>query len=262
MKRLIFLFLLACLLTACTGQATPQPASPSPAPSEPTVMPRDVVAASAQIVPSWVSELAFPLPGPLKEVYVRAGDQVQAGQTLAVLDLPELAFGVRQAEAALSAAQVDWDYYRVLRENKPPERRLQAQARLAAAQAALETARLSQAQTMLTAPRAGTVITVALKPGEIAGAGQTVLVLAGLDTLQVETTDLSERNVASVRPGQKAEIYIDALEQEFSGQVIRLSPRAGKKDGDVVFTVTLIFDEQPPGLRWGMSAEVRIQTGE
>jgi hypothetical protein len=30
--------------------------------------------------------------------------------------------------------------------------------------------------------------------------------------------------------------------------------------GDVVFKVTVQFEEPPPGLRWGMSAEARIQT--
>lgn len=257
MKRLLFLF--AGLLIACSVRPTPQPvpaSTPQPAP------PREVVSTSARVVPVWVSELSFPLSGVLQQVAVRPGDRVEAGQTLAVLNLPDLDFAVRQAEAALLAAQTDWEYYRVLRENKPPERRQQAQARLEAAQAALETAHLTQAQATLTAPRAGVVIAVNLKPGELAVAGQAVIVLAGLEQLQVETTDLSERYVAAIRPGQPAEIYVDALGQEFNGRVLRIAPRAGKKDGDVIFTVTLLFDEQPPSLRWGMSAEVRIRTGK
>ena len=30
--------------------------------------------------------------------------------------------------------------------------------------------------------------------------------------------------------------------------------------GDVVYKVTIDFDSQPEGLRWGMSAEVKIET--
>ena len=41
-----------------------------------------------------------------------------------------------------------------------------------------------------------------------------------------------------------------------------IAPRAGKKDGDTVYTVTVVLDEQPQGLRWGMSAEVRIEAGK
>lgn len=128
--------------------------------------------------------------------------------------------------------------------------------RLAAAQAALEVARLTQAQSTLTAPRAATVAEVRLKTGEFAGIGQTVLILADLDDFEVQTTDLSERNVAAIRPGQKAMIYIDALNREFPARVVRIMPRAEKIGGDVIFRLILSLESQPPGLLWGMSAEV------
>ncbi len=255
MRKGWILSLLAIGLALWPGQSTPVSAAVEPAARQQEVV------ASAQVVPAWVSELSFPVSGVLKEVAVRPGERVEAGQELALLDLPDLAFNVQQAEAALQAAQVDWEYYRVLRENKPPERRRQAEARLEAAQAALEVARLAQAQATLTAPRAGSVVALRLKTGEFAAAGQSVLMLADLNHFEIETIDLSERNVAGIRPGQKAVIYIDALDQEFSGYVVRVAPRAEKKDGDVIFKVTLALDNQPAGLRWGMSAEVRIETG-
>jgi HlyD family secretion protein len=264
MKRLFFILLLASLLTACGGQSAPATAAPAPAPVEPLPAQRSTVTASAEVVPLLVSELAFPISGPLKLVDVRPGDLVQAGQTLAALDVSELDFAILQAEAVLVSAQTDWSYYSQERtkEFKPPERLQAAEAQLAAAQAALETARLTQAQSTLTAPFDGVVISVDARPGEIASAGRLIIVLARLDQFEIETTDLSERNIAALKPGQKAVVYIEALDQEFSGQVARIAPRAGKKDGDVVFTVTVTLDEQPQGLRWGMSAEVRIQTGE
>lgn len=255
MRGWLFSLLLATVLTIWLAGANSAPAAPAQSAAEAATS-RLEITASAQVVPVWVSALSFPIAGPLKEVLVRTGDRVEAGQPLAMLDLPELAFNVRQAEFALQAAQVDWEYYRILRKNKPPERRQQAQDRLAAAQAALEVARLTQAQSTLTAPRAATVTEVRLKTGEFAGVGQTVLILADLDDFQVQTTDLSERNVAAIRPGQKAMIYIDALNREFPARVVRVAPRAKKKDGDVLFTVTLAFASPPTGLRWGMSAEV------
>jgi RND family efflux transporter MFP subunit len=253
--------LVAIALTLGLVWLMPASALPIRAASAVSVAQQQTVVASAQVVPVWVSELSFPISGLLKEVAVRPGDRVEAGQILALLDSPELAFDVQQAEAALQAAQVDWEYYRVLRKNKPPEKRLQAEARLEAAQAALEVARLAQAQTTLTAPRTGSVVTIRLNSGEFAAAGQSVLMLADLNHFEIETLDLSERNVASIQPGQKAVVYIEALDQEFSARVVRVSPRAEKKDGDVIFRVTLALDNQPVGLLWGMSAEVRIETG-
>ncbi len=263
-KRWIGFLFFTCLMAACTGQPTAAPAT-TPASAETVPAARGEVVASAEVVPAQVSELSFPISGLLKEVNVRPGDQVRTGQTLALLDLPEQAFVIRQAEADLLAAQTDLDYYSQERtkEFKPPERLQAAEARLVAAQAALQTARLTQSQAALAAPFDGTVISVDLKVGEIAHTGQVFILMAGLDSLQIETTDLSERNIAQVEVGQPAVVYIESLDQEFGGQVIRVAPIAGKKDGDVVFTVTIALDEeQPPALRWGMSAEVRIKTGE
>jgi hypothetical protein len=40
--------------------------------------------------------------------------------------------------------------------------------------------------------------------------------------------------------------------------VVDIAPRADILGGDVVYGVTIALDEQPPGLRWGMSVEVEI----
>src|ERR1044071_6727481 len=50
------------------------------------------VTASAVIVPAQVSELAFLISGIAKEVPVKEGDLVKAGQPLMVLDTPDLEF--------------------------------------------------------------------------------------------------------------------------------------------------------------------------
>jgi HlyD family secretion protein len=41
--------------------------------------------------------------------------------------------------------------------------------------------------------------------------------------------------------------------------ISRISSTVG---GDVVFKVTINLDEQPQGLLWGMSADVKIETGK
>jgi hypothetical protein len=86
-----------------------------------------------------------------------------------------------------------------------------------------------------------------------------VLTLAELDHLQVKTTDLSERDVTQVSMGQQATVYVEALGVEIGGQVVDIAPQANTVGGDVVYTVTIELDEQPPGLRWGMSVEVEIK---
>lgn len=97
-------------------------------------------------------------------------------------------------------------------------------------------------------------------PGELVQAGQTIITLASLNDLQIETTDLSERDIARVKVGQAVDVYIEALDRTVSGEVIRISPVSRTVGGDVVFPVTIVLEEQPDGLLWGMTAEVEIRT--
>jgi multidrug efflux pump subunit AcrA (membrane-fusion protein) len=133
-----------------------------------------------------------------------------------------------------------------------------AQARITTAEAALAAARVAPSQLTLTAPFGGTVVALPIVTGAAAVPGQPAIQLADLDHLQAETTDLSEKDSARVRVGQAATIYVEALDQEIQGQVLRIAPQATALGGDVVFAVTLSLAEQPAGLLWGMSVTVEI----
>jgi hypothetical protein len=62
-----------------------------------------------------------------------------------------------------------------------------------------------------------------------------------------------------VTPGAPVSIFIEALNESFSGRVISISPKADTGGGDVIFKVTIAFDRQPENVLWGMTAEVTIQ---
>ena len=219
------------------------------------------VQASAEIVPVQEVHLSFVIPGPVKEVTVEEGSTVKAGQILVTLSSPDLEFGVLQAEAEVRAKESDYEYWKLpRREDRTVERRQLAEQEFETAQKSLETAQAELAQTTLVAPFGGTVTSVSVKPGEFVRPGQVVIVLAKLDNLQVETTDLSELNVASVRIGQTANVHVEALDGEFPGVVTAISPISNTIGGDVVFKVTIQLNEQPKELFWGMSADVEIQT--
>jgi multidrug resistance efflux pump len=131
---------------------------------------------------------------------------------------------------------------------------------VAQAKAALDAARAALDQATLHAPFAGKIASMEVEPGETVIPGSIVLTLADLDRLQVETTDLSERDVAQVAVGQRATVRVEALGVEVRGQVAGIASQADVIGGDVVYAVVVELDEQPPGLRWGMSAEVEIIT--
>ena len=231
---------------------------------------RGTVVASAVIVPAQISELAFLTSALVKEVSVKEGDEVTAGQTLVVLNTPEAEYNVLAAEAALRSAlgEEKVQSYRRVKNRRngkvffdvvPPEVREIAHVRVQKAQASLEVAQATLAQTTLLAPGDATVASIDVVPGEYVDQNQVVVTLAALNTLRLETTDLSERDITKVKIGAPVDVFIEALNENVNGNVVGISPRADTVGGDVVFTVTIAFDKQPENLLWGMTAEVAIE---
>jgi HlyD family secretion protein len=248
---------------------------------ENNVFAQKTVTASAVIVPAQVSEMGFVISGIVREIPVEEGDTVRAGQALIVLDTPDLQFAVSEAQAGVRGAQAEVEirrnevikkimvYYRAydvvvekLRLSVPHEVIEKAEAGVQRAQASVEIAQARLAQGTLTAPFDGTVTSLRIIPGEFVSSDHVVITLATLDQLQVETTDLSERDIPNVHIGDPVNIFIEALNRNINGKVVNISPRADTVGGDVIFKVTIAADEQPRGLLWGMTAEVEIQSGE
>ena len=171
---------------------------------------------------------------------------------------------VSQASAAVEAAKAQQtqaeQQLALLKEGPSVEQIAAARAQVAQAEAAVQVVRVALEQAELRAPFAGTISALAISSGETVAPGQPVLILTDLSHLQLETIDLSERDVARVALGQEALVYVEALGEEIAGRVVGIAPQATTIGGDVVYTVYVALDEQPSGLRWGMSTEVEIDT--
>jgi multidrug efflux pump subunit AcrA (membrane-fusion protein) len=231
----------------------------------------DTVVASAVAVPKQQAQMSFVISAPVKEILVKKDDVVKAGQSLMVLSTLDLELSVKEAEWAVLSAQLLRDrandpYKKVFDGGKIVyaagyvEKRQEMEARLQAAQAALDSAKYAFAQGTLLAPFDGTIVEINIVSGEIAQPGKVVIMEGDLARMQIETTDLSERDTPNVQIGQTANVYIEALDITVTGKVTKISPVSDTVGGDVVYPVTIELDEQPAGLLWGMSAEVEIQT--
>lgn len=135
---------------------------------------------------------------------------------------------------------------------------LQAQAQLAVAQGATQAARSRLAQTVITAPAEGRLLTRAVEPGQIVQPGRALLTLALSGPLQL-LAPVDERYLQQLQPGQAAQVRADAFPQErFAARVLSISPLVDAQRGsvDVKFTVV-----QPPAyLREDMTLSVEVET--
>jgi RND family efflux transporter MFP subunit len=173
--------------------------------------------------------------GRIVGVYVEAGDHVKRGQLLAKIDdsvlvqqVNRLAASLEQAKAQseLSAAE----YKRALGVEKAgalsaediEKRRATsvtdaASVKVAAAQLAEAQARLARAR--IIAPVDGTVLTRRAEVGQIANPGGDALFRVESGGEVEMRGQIAEQDLAQMKVGQEATVYLTGISQPFSGQV-------------------------------------------
>jgi multidrug resistance efflux pump len=163
--------------------------------------------------------------------------------------------------AALAAVELAQADYEATLSGPDQDLLVLTEARLAAAEAQLEAAKVQVSNFTLSAPFEGTIARLNIHTGEYAAPGQPVLVLADLDRLQVETTDLNEIDVVQIEVGNLVTLTFDALlDEEFTGTVMEISPKSSEGLG-VNYPVIIELDEIPDNARWGMTVFVDIEIG-
>ena len=164
--------------------------------------------------------------------------------------------GVSQAQAGVDAAQAALD---LVHAGATSEEIAAAEAAVTEAEANLASAQTALSRATLVAPFDGTLSEVYVRTGEPVIAGQAVLALGDLATMQVKVTDLRETDVARIAVGQPVDITFDALPNTLlKGRVVYISAKSTSKEGGVNYPTTVEFDQFDPRIRWGMTAYVNI----
>jgi HlyD family secretion protein len=158
-------------------------------------------------------------------------DAAQAAVTQAQANLEKLRAGASEGDLAAASAEVR------------------------SAEAALKLAQVELTESELRAPFAGVVAVLDAHPGEYIAAGAPAIQLADFSSWQIETTDLTELNVAQVREGGPAQVTFDAIPGlELPGTVSHIRALGESKQGDITYLVTVKLGQQDPRLRWNMTA--------
>ncbi len=165
---------------------------------------------------------------------------------------------VDQAKSALADAQREADKQKNGGPN--PEDLALAQSRVDNAKAQVTAAQKTLDGTTIVAPFDGTVVELDHVVGETLLPNQQVALVADLNELYVETTDLTEMDVVKVNASDSASVKPDALaDLSLPATVTEVARDSGKKGGDVTYTVRLKLNSTDPRLRWGMTVEVRFE---
>lgn len=212
--------------------------------------------------------------GMVASVLVQPGDWVRAGQVLAVVERSVQAEQVRslaaqlavaRANAKLAQAQLDRAKQLVDRGFISPadiDQRTatrdaeQARVDVAAAQLAEQRARTGRLD--IRAPAAGLILTRTVEPGQIVQAGSGVLFRMAKDGEMEMQAQVAEGDLATLRPGNSAQVTPIGGSQSFAGRVWQVSPVIDPQSRQGIARISLAFN---PALRPGGFASARITSG-
>jgi len=173
---------------------------------------------------------------------------------------------LNQAEGSLAVAQAEVESakrdFQAVENGPDPEKLAVAKARLENARAQLDSAKAGLAELELAAPFAGVIVSNDLKVGEQTGpAASSPVVLADISRWKIMTTDLTERDVIDIHPGDPVSVTFDAIpELTIPGKVERIKPLGENRQGDITYTVMITLDSLDDRLRWNMTSFVTFES--
>ena len=113
---------------------------------------------------------------------------------------------------------------------------------------------------VVTAPFSGSVTNVLVHVGDTLVPGATIVVVANMQSLQVETSDVDEFLVGHVKVAQRVQVTVDALDNlALTGIVsnVALLPQAAGS-GSQAYPVIVSLSGVPPSVHAGMSVRITL----
>lgn len=175
----------------------------------------------------------------VREVLVREGESVTAGQILIRMDTSEFQARVDQAKGNLNAMRAQLD---IATKNRDNNRALldkgfisraafdntasqfaAAQSNVEAAQGAFDIVQKSLNDSVVRAPISGLIAVRNVQPGEKVSIDYKLLDIVNLKKMEVEAL-VPTSDISQIKIGQIVLLHIEGLKEEFTGHVTRINP--------------------------------------
>jgi HlyD family secretion protein len=212
--------------------------------------------------------------GMISRVWVEPGSWVQAGQVLASIERSVQAQETGQIAAQIAAAQADArlaqtelarsaslvarGFISKADLDRKTAARDSAAARVRVAQAQLGANRARIGRLDIRAPAAGLVLTRAVEPGQVVGAGSGVLFRIAKGGEMELRAQMAEGDLAKMSVGLTASVTPVGTASAFNGQIWQLSPVIDLQSRQGIARIALPYDR---ALRPGGFASAQITSG-
>ena len=236
----------------------------------------DISYLPGEVRPRFEQRYGFRVPGKIARRLVDVGQDVKAGQVLAVLDSQDVLPAINAQAAQVEVARTDYKL-QVSEMKRQQELRDKgfvsgaalerqgattdaADARVKAALSQLANAQNGLSFQTLRADKAGVVIAVDAEAGSVVAAGQSVVRVAQFGAKEI-VVNVPERAVGSLKTAKGFAAHFDALPGKLYAATLReLAPAADSASR--TYTARLSIINADEALKLGMSATVRLDLGE
>lgn len=169
--------------------------------------------------------LSFEAGGNVKDIYVKVGDHVSAGQLLARLDKNAAQSAYEASKSTLEQAEDGYNRAKQLHDNGslPEIKWVEIQTKLVQAQSMEKISRQSLEHCELYSPASGVIGSKDIEIGSNISPFQPVFKLMNIRQLKVKTS-IPENEISKINVGKKAEIIVPAVGDEvYPAEVIEKS---------------------------------------
>jgi len=220
------------------------------------------VKASYILQPPQIYHLPAPFDGYIKSVNVRAGDEVNADDTLVTMDTAQLELNQAELSATIQRFVSEAQLARV--QASPAEMHI-AIAKAEETKASLKKVQFNLEMASVSAPIDGVVLEgdIEERIGSPVERGEALLKISQLNGMFAELR-LPEREATRVRVGSVGEAVFESRpEERFPIKVMRIEPLAVPEEGGNMLIVRTHFTgESPEWWRPGMTGTAKLDCGE
>lgn len=209
--------------------------------------------------------------GDIREILVREGESVQAGQIIVKMDSTEYQAKVEQARGNLNASRAQLDIATKTRDNNrallekgfisrnafdnAESQFAVAQANVDAARSAVDIVQKLLNDTIIRAPISGMVASRSVQPGEKVSPDNRLLDILNLQKIEMEAV-VPTSEIGNVALGQTVRLRVDGLDESFSGRVVRINPATQSGSRSILVYIQVANPQSK--LRSGMFAEAQL----
>ncbi|MDH5414283.1 MAG: efflux RND transporter periplasmic adaptor subunit [Flavobacteriaceae bacterium] len=169
-------------------------------------------------------EIKPELGGVIRSIYVKEGQKVYAGQTLAQLDDSSIRNSIAELDTQLTLAKTTFERQERLWKQKigSEMQYLQAKAQKESLENNLATIRTQARKMKIIAPFSGIVDEIFPKNGELTSPQTPVVRLINLDKVYVEA-DVTETYLTVVKNGTEASLYFPSIDKRIDSKITQIS---------------------------------------